>query len=318
MRLLELNSHGEFSLTKYLIDNIPPYAILSHTWGEDDEEVTFQDLTQGVGESKAGYRKIQFCGKQAAKDGLQHIWIDTCCIDKSNSSELSEALNSMFRWYYEAARCYVYLSDVSARGSEWESAFRESRWFTRGWTLQELIAPRSVEFFSGEGERLGDKNSLDQQVREITGIPVDALQGRPLSSFSVEMRISWAKKRETKREEDKAYSLMGIFGVHMSPIYGEGEDEAFERLHGKIKKRSSQPEKLLRVLHDKNWHVEQISKFSTADSSTGLTRVPPQARTTLGLSLLFILTIKMLTRSPGMMPTWREWSRTRMIPRNEP
>jgi hypothetical protein len=243
-------------------------------------------LTQGVGKSKVGYRKIRFCGKQAARDGLQYVWIDTCCIDKSNSTELSEALNSMFRWYRDAAQCYVYLSDVSARGSGWKSAFRKSRWFTRGWTLQELIAPRSVEFFSGEGKRLGDKNSLDQQVREITGIPIDALQGKSLSSFSVPMRISWAKKRETKREEDKAYSLMGIFGIHMSPIYGEGEAEAFERLYSKIVKRDSQPEKLLQ---DKNWHVEQISKFSTANCLTGLTRVPPQSRTSLGLSSILFL-----------------------------
>jgi hypothetical protein len=293
MRLLELNNHGEVSLTKDLINNIPPYAILSHTWGEDNEEVTFQDLTQGVGKSKAGYGKIRFCREQATRDGLQHVWIDTCCIDKSNSTELSEALNSMFRWYCDAAQCYVYLSDVSARGSGWESAFRKSRWFTRGWTLQELLAPRSVEFFSGEGERLGDKNSLDQQVREITGIPIDALQGKSLSSFSVPVRISWARKRETKREEDKAYSLMGIFGIHMSPIYGEGEAEAFERLHSEIVRRDSQQEKLLQVLPDKDWHVEPISKFSTADCSTGLMPVPSQARTSLGLSSILFRKMEM-------------------------
>ncbi|PVH70703.1 heterokaryon incompatibility [Cadophora sp. DSE1049] len=238
MRLLELNNHGDVSLTRNFINNIPPYAILSHTWGEDDEEVTFQDLTQGVGKSKAGYGKIRFCGRRAAKDSLQYVWIDTCCIDKSNSTELSEALNSMFRWYSEAVQCYVYLSDVSARGSEWEPAFRKSRWFTRGWTLQELLAPKSVEFFSGEGEPLGSKNSLDQQVREITGIPIDALQGKSLSSFPVPVRISWTRKRETKREEDMAYSLMGIFGIHMSPIYGEGKDEAFERLYRVVEDRS--------------------------------------------------------------------------------
>ena len=293
MRLLELNNHSKVNLTENLIDNIPPYAILSHTWGEDNEEVTFQDLTQGIGKSKAGYRKIRFCGKQAARDGLQYVWIDSCCIDKSSSTELSEALNSMFRWYREAAQCYVYLSDVSTRGSGWESAFRTSRWFTRGWTLQELLAPRSVEFFSGEGERLGDKDSLDQQVREITGIPIDALQGEPLSSFSVPVRFSWAKKRETKRGEDKAYSLMCIFGIHMSPIYGEGEAEALERLYSEIVKRESHQEKLLQVFQDENWHVEQISKFSTADCSTGLTPVPSQARTSLGLSSILFRKMEM-------------------------
>jgi len=174
MRLLELNNHGEASLTNHLASDVPPYAILSHTWGEDDEEVTFQDLTQGVGKSKAGYGKIRFCGKQAVRDGLQYVWIDTCCIDKSSSSELAEALNSMFRWYCDAAQCYVYLSDVPC-DSRWKSAFWKSRWFTRGWTLQELLAPRSVQFFSGEGKLLGDKDSLGQEVREITGIPIEAL-----------------------------------------------------------------------------------------------------------------------------------------------
>src|SRR6202044_2568952 len=137
MRLLELKNNGEFSLTKDLIDNIPPYAILSHTWGEDNEEVTFQDLAQGVGKSKAGYRKIRFCEDQATRAGLQYVWVDTCCIDKSNNTELSEAINSMFRWYSSATRCYVYLSDVSSPKFDtddelnelpFESAFRASRW----------------------------------------------------------------------------------------------------------------------------------------------------------------------------------------------
>ena len=247
MRLLELKPNGEFSLTKDLIDNIPPYAILSHTWGEDNEEVTFQDLEQGVGKSKAGYRKIRFCEDQAARDGLQYVWIDTCCIDKSNNTELSEAINSMFRWYHEATKCYVYLSDVSTHNSDesdqfsrfsWESAFRKSRWFTRGWTLQELIAPVSVEFFSRESKRLGDKKSLEQQVHEITGIPISALQGSHLSYFSVSERISWTENRETKRKEDRAYSLMGIFDIHMPLIYGEGGEEAFIRLRDEINKRS--------------------------------------------------------------------------------
>jgi hypothetical protein len=113
MRLLELKNHSEFSLTKDLIDNIPPYAILSHTWGADTEEVSFKDLISGTGESKSGYEKIRFCGEQARCDGLQYFWVDTCCIDKSNNNELSEAINSMFRWYCNAATCYVYLSDVS-------------------------------------------------------------------------------------------------------------------------------------------------------------------------------------------------------------
>jgi Heterokaryon incompatibility protein (HET) len=244
MRLLELKSNGDFSLTKDLISDIPPYAILSHTWGNDDEEVTFKDLTEGSGRMKRGYEKILFCATQARNDGLQHIWIDTCCIDKSNNAELSEAIISMFRWYRNAIKCYVYLTDVSSTGQDpiaqlWTLAFRESRWFTRGWTLQELIAPSSVEFFSIEGQLLGSKNTLEQQLHKITGIAVKALQGHALSEFSVAERLSWADSRETKREEDKAYSLLGMFNVHMPPLYGEGVESAFQRLHEEIDKRSS-------------------------------------------------------------------------------
>jgi hypothetical protein len=247
MRLLKLENHGEFSLTKDLINNIPPYAILSHTWGDDDQEVTFKDLAEDSGKTKAGYRKIQFCGQQAACDGLQYFWVDTCCIDKSNNSELSEAINSMFRWYRNAAKCYVYLSDVSTNNHNpinqsfqwtWEPAFRKSRWFTRGWTLQELTAPPWVEFFSSEGKRLGDKKSLERQVHEITGIAVRALQGSDLSEFSVTERMSWAENRETKREEDKAYSLLGMFDIYLPLIYGEGMKNAFIRLREEIDKRS--------------------------------------------------------------------------------
>src|SRR5262245_4339449 len=137
MRLLEYGHDGEFSLTKDLVgDNIPQYAILSHTWGPDTEEVTFKDLVDGTGKDKAGYDKIRFCAGQARHDNLQYFWVDTCCIDKSNISELSAAINSMFRWYRDAARCYVYLSNISITGreqnnrrSEWELAFRASRWF---------------------------------------------------------------------------------------------------------------------------------------------------------------------------------------------
>jgi hypothetical protein len=197
MRLLEQKRNGYFGLTKDLIHNIPPYAILSHTWGADTEEVTFRDVMDGTGRSKTGYDKIQFCGEQAKRDGLLYFWVDTCCIDKSSSAELTEAINSMFRWYQNADKCYVYLSDVSksdfdkrdVSSSAGKSAFRESRWFTRGWTLQELLAPVSVEFYSLEGKKLGTKTSMEQQIYEITGITVPALQGDPLSTFSLDERM---------------------------------------------------------------------------------------------------------------------------------
>ena len=247
MRLLERDSDGEFSLTKDFGDHVSRYAILSHTWDADTDEVTYRDLMDGTGKSKAGYNKIRFCGEQARRDGVQYFWVDTCCIDKSNSTELAEAINSMFRWYQNAAKCYVYLSDVSTtkrKASDqfsefaWEPAFQASRWFTRGWTLQELLAPGSVEFFSRDGKRLGDKKTLERQVHEITGIAVSALQGSPLSQFGVDERLSWAKNRHTTRKEDKAYSLLGIFGVYMPLIYGEGGENALNRLREEINKPS--------------------------------------------------------------------------------
>jgi len=236
MRLLERNSADVFSLTKDFVgDDVPEYSILSHTWGPDTEEVTFRDLMDGTGKSKAGYNKIRFCGEQARRDGLQYFWVDTCCIDKSNNNELSEAINSMFRWYRNAAKCYVYLSDVPRPAFDTnDDALRESRWFTRGWTLQELLAPGSVEFFSQEGNRLGDKRSLERQIHEITGIAVPALRGTPLSQFGVDERFSWAVNRQTTRKEDKAYSLLGIFDIYMPLIYGEGEKNAFKRLKALI------------------------------------------------------------------------------------
>ena len=240
MRLLRLKDNGEFSLVAFVGNNIPRYAILSHTWGADHEEVTFKDIGKGIGKSKAGCSKIRFCGKQAAKDDLQYFWVDTCCIDKSSSAELSETINSMFRWYQHAAKCYVYLSDVSTSSfARNYQSFQKSKWFTRGWTLQELVAPTSVEFFSVEGERLGDRDSLVREIAKITGIPVLALQGRPLSQFSVDDRMSWAERRKTKREEDAAYSLLGIFDIHMPLLYGEGRKKALNRLRRMIKEENS-------------------------------------------------------------------------------
>ncbi|KAN0072345.1 hypothetical protein V8E54_009274 [Elaphomyces granulatus] len=247
MRLLRHNNTGEFSLTEELLssDKIPRYAILSHTWGA--QEISFKDMIDGVDKSKPGYDKIRFCGEQAKRDGLRYFWVDTCCIDKSNSTELQEAINSMFCWYRDAAKCYVYLADVSrptldadGKSSQlpWESTFRKSRWFTRGWTLQELVAPASVEFFSKEGKQLGSKESLERHIHDVTGIPVKALRGSSLCDFSVPERMSWAEKRETTRKEDKAYSLLGIFNVYMPLIYGEGRENAFKRLREEIDKSS--------------------------------------------------------------------------------
>jgi hypothetical protein len=151
----------------------------------------------------------------------------------------------MFCWYQKAARCYVYLSDVSTRKRKasdistectWESAFRASKWFTRGWTLQELLAPTTVEFFSREGKRLGDRGTLKRYIQEITGITISALAGTPLSQFGIDERLSWAENRQTTRVEDKAYSLLGMFSIHLPLIYGEGSENALKRLKKKIQK----------------------------------------------------------------------------------
>ncbi|KAK1244443.1 hypothetical protein MKX07_003242, partial [Trichoderma sp. CBMAI-0711] len=245
MRLLELGHDDISRFTRDLAEgSIPPYAILSHRWGAENEEVVLKDIIDGAWRTKAGYDKIKFCADRAKCDNLQHIWVDSCCIDKTNNVELSEAINSMFRWYKNAARCYVYLSDVSFTGHEqdnhqsralWEKDFRNSEWFTRGWTLQELLAPASVEFFTREGWRLGDKESLAPLVHEITGIAIPALLGHPLSEFSIDERFEWAKKRTTTRQEDWAYSLLGVFGVFMPLIYGEGRTNATRRLKAEIK-----------------------------------------------------------------------------------
>jgi len=245
MRLLKSNNDGEFSLTEFSGFDIPNYAVLSHTWGA--EEVNFRDLLDGTGKNKAGYEKILFCSKRAGCDGIQYFWIDTCCIDKSNAIELAEAINSMFHWYSNATKCYVYLSDVSMptfdtgnkSNKSMEATFQQSRWFTRGWTLQELIAPASVEFFSKEGELLGNKASLEEHIHKITAIPVKALRRGSLSDFSLNERMSWAENRETTYEEDKAYSLLGIFNLFLPLRYGEGKGRAFERLREEIDRISA-------------------------------------------------------------------------------
>jgi hypothetical protein len=247
MRLLryEDEDDGRLTITSFDDGAIPPYAILSHTWGADAEEVTFADLARGGGKHKPGYEKIRLCGKQAQRDRLQYFWVDTCCIDKSDKAELSLAIRSMFRWYQNATKCYVYLSDLSAKNKEagdlsteftWEPAFRSSRWFTRGWTLQELLAPSVVEFFSQEWERLGDKISLNSLINKTTGIPHQVLEEGTFSQFDVNERLRWKGDRKTKLREDMAYSMSGICDADIAPVYGEGEEEAFRRLHDEIRK----------------------------------------------------------------------------------
>ncbi|KAF2467971.1 HET-domain-containing protein, partial [Lindgomyces ingoldianus] len=242
MQLLHFNDSGRLVLTDFAKRTIPPYAILSHRWWGDDLEVHYQEVLNNTYASKDGYRKIRFCAEQAAQDELQYFWVDTCCFDRYNSRERSNAVNSMFRWYQNAAKCYVFLRDVSVatatdaqQQSTWEARFQASEWFTRAWTLQELIAPASVEFFSSEGQRLGDKESLLQLIHNITSIPLEALQGCPLEKFSVSDRMTWARTRKATEPEDHAYCLLGVLNVQIPLTYGEGKEKALSRLQDEVK-----------------------------------------------------------------------------------
>ncbi|TBU55240.1 hypothetical protein BD310DRAFT_884657 [Dichomitus squalens] len=228
------------------------YAVLSHVWSKEDDpnhvpEQTYQDVCRIHREAGDGVPvlpllsdKIRSFCDLALAEGYEFAWADTCCIDKSSSAELSEALNSMYNWYGHAVVCYAYLPDVSnpsrPPSQEWELEFRTSRWFTRGWTLQELLAPGIVIFLSSTWECLGSKRTLSSLVTSITGIPHTVLtMERALNQVSVAERLRWASSRITSRKEDEAYCLMGIFGVHISITYGEGSS-AFMRLQEKILK----------------------------------------------------------------------------------
>ncbi|KAI0458839.1 heterokaryon incompatibility protein-domain-containing protein [Xylaria acuta] len=223
MRLINTTT---FDICEFPGDSTADYAILSHTWGE--EECTLRDMLRHDVELRKGYAKIKFCCEQAVRDGLNWAWVDTCCIDQTSTAELSEAINSMFRWYSNAKVCYAYLADVTG-----QDGFASSRWFSRGWTLQELIAPKVVRFYSSDLMLLGSKLELEDTLQTITGIDTFVLSTGNFSQVCVAKRMSWAAKRDTTRVEDQAYSLMGIFCVNMPLIYGEGKN-AFLRLQQEI------------------------------------------------------------------------------------
>ncbi|KAF7552071.1 hypothetical protein G7046_g7529 [Stylonectria norvegica] len=219
-------------------ESIPRYAILSHTWTE--QEVLFEDIIANLANQKASYRKVQYACRQAVADGYKYVWVDSCCIDKDSSAEVSEAINSMYEWYQKAGICYAYLPDCPAGvdANNIDSAFAHSRWFTRGWTLLELLAPADLVFFDEKWGKIGEKRTLIKAVSIITGIDQDILSGVcSLESTSIAKRMSWAAYRQTSRREDEAYCLMGIFDVNMSILYGEGA-KAFLRLQEEIIKQS--------------------------------------------------------------------------------
>ena len=267
MRLLNTST---LKLREFHDDEIPDYAILSHTW--EDGEVSYQAMESAASEvvsaisegrdeaarlemwaavaptTLSGYTKITKSCTLAASEGWQYLWIDTCCIDKTSSAELSEAINSMYRWYKEAQVCYVYLIDVSmAHVSRTDlsitdvsitnvprylpHSFLWSRWFKRGWTLQELLAPSTVVFYDKDWREIGTRWSLRAEIERATGITYESMI-RP-ESCSIAMKMSWASNRKTTRVEDIAYCLMGLFDINMPLLYGEGP-KAFMRLQHEI------------------------------------------------------------------------------------
>jgi len=255
MRLLNVYS---FQLKEFLDSSTRFYAILSHRW--EEEEVSFQDLvSSGVtfppnfdhGEpsqnrtiaalgapacTRKGFAKlVGFC-EQARAEGFEWAWMDTCCIDKSSSAELSEAINSMFQWYADAPTCYAYLSDVCSDEdpAAAASSFRESKWFSRGWTLQEMIAPADVVFLASDWNEIGTRQSLAEVISEISAVDVVVLmEPHRRNEFSFAHRMSWAARRVTTRIEDQAYCLLGLFDINMPLLYGEGRN-AFVRLQMEI------------------------------------------------------------------------------------
>lgn len=246
-------------------DATTAYAILSHRWGK---EVNYSEMVKLLKmneedrnelRQRDGYRKICDSCERAAKDGFQWLWADTCCIDKRSSAELSEAINSMYRWYENSTKCYVYLHDVDGLfpSEPDDKSFPKfngwPEWFSRGWTLQELIAPKDVEFYNKGWVPIGTKRQHTEVLSMITRVPRNVLiYGLSSHRPCVAQIMSWAADRTTTRVEDRAYSLLGLFDVHMPMLYGEGKG-AFQRLQLEI----------IRILNDHSifaWDPERKSR----------------------------------------------------------
>lgn len=217
-------------LERFIGAKVPRYAILSHTWGKD--EVLFEHIKADTARERKAFPKVRSAALQARLDRYRYIWVDTCCINSDSSAELQEAINSMYKWYAKAEVCYAYLVDVENLRD-----FESSRWFTRGWTLQELLAPMEMTFYQKKWHCLGDREDLARSITKCTGIGSDFLCGSPpLRAAPVSMRMSWMAKRDTTREEDIAYCLLGLFDINMTMLYGEGGRKAFIRLQEEIMK----------------------------------------------------------------------------------
>ena len=244
MRLLNTES---YTFKEFFDSDIPAYAILSHRWGDD--EITLQEFRKGKHRDTQGYVKVEWFCALAEEEGFAWVWVDTCCIDKKSSAELSEAINSMYSWYKKAKVCYVYLSDIAWNDRDIESSkalFTQSSWFTRGWTLQELIAPEKVLFFDSEWNCFGTKTSLSELISAATGMEKTHMYDFSVHSSSIHesprtciaQKMSWMSKRKTSRSEDMSYCMLGLFDVNMPLLYGEGGAKAFMRLQLEIIKQS--------------------------------------------------------------------------------
>lgn len=212
------------------LGDVPRYAILSHRW--EDEELSFGDVTTKHQHLK-GYQKVKAFCEEAKRNHFQYAWADTCCIDKKSSAELGEAINSMYMWYERADICYAYLCDVQG-----QEEIARSSWFTRGWTLQELLAPTKLHFYDSRWSPIASKYDLSAELESITGIPQLALHHFRHDDFCIAEKMAWAARRQTTREEDSAYCLLGLFNVNMPLLYGEGS-KAFLRLQEEVMKVST-------------------------------------------------------------------------------
>lgn len=272
------------------------YAILSHTWASDPgDEVSYRDTRNPqAAKQKKGFDKVFWCCDEALKNGFEWVWIDSCCIDKTSSAELSEAINSMYRWYEQSSVCYAYLSDVDTIKD-----LRDSRWFTRGWTLQELIAPRKVIFFSKDWEKIATKSELRAEIARITNINQEVLHHPwKMTRYSIAQRMSWASRRSTSKPEDIAYCLLGIMGVNMPLVYGERE-RAFVRLQEEIIKNSDDQSIFAWMGEQQKGWRNSLFAYSPADFTDSKAIVPerdssrekaPYSMTNIGLSIRIPLT----------------------------
>jgi hypothetical protein len=318
MRLLHTT---ELRFEEFFDDKIPVYAILSHRW--DADEVSYQDFLAGRKKHTTGYAKIVACCSHAAGQtwterkyrpdlfdyegitrAIDWVWIDTCCINKESSAELSEAINSMYRWYADAHVCYVYLSDVLIHRNlaETTSDLQKSKWFTRGWTLQELLAPFGLVFLDRKWRKIGTRSDFRNVISQVTGIAerhFKDLNGPFIPSASIIEKFSWAARRSTSRREDRAYCLLGLFSISMPLLYGEG-DNAFRRLLQEIVRSSNDESAFLwdhYINHQSgilsvnpwlgpSWRFEASEDAQPGECSSfeGITR-PPYAVTNQGLEL---------------------------------